>query len=681
MPEYVTPPSYANNYAALLSNLIGNLPGDYRDAQQQQTRIDVSNAFKDGVPKNSDGTINYAAALQMQAQAGDPGAVGQLGPLANTQAYQQQGQVPPPGMGGGAGGPPGAPPAAPMQLPSAPQQQAVAAPPQPSPGPPQQTLAAMVSSVAPDPAKRAQMTRLFSSLLKVDPNAPLTPDQVAQAQRYMVAAKLIPGAPGQLADPVRWDLMSGQGGGTTPQQGAGYYPDTQAGHAAFIKARATALGLDPNLPLGIANAEGLKALSPKNPNSASDVDRNPDGTPFSFGDFQLNVRNGLGNAARAKGIDPADPKQWQASDEFALEQMKTGGLGPWKGDAAVMAYQGGQGGGAPQQGGQPIFPQVPLPYGLSRGQEQQAIARLRQEAEGYAEIPEGRGMQAAAALNKRADDIAESINPRTLKQGEVLVDPYGRTLYAAPSLFQQRETTKESQADDIVDAIVKGEQPPTTAGLYGDAPIVRQKLAQRGFDLTKHMIEYQAAQKQVASLNGPQQVRFVGLANSVVNTIDEVNGLAEQMQLSGIPALNAVELGTYIQTQGNSDNGQLATKYVTAVGVLKEEFANVANGGYAPTEPAWKLANQQVNGNYGVKQLGSSLVEIQRLLKYRLNTMPGMNTIGPGAANPYLPGSGQGAGTQPPSSPGTPPQGATGGALAPGRYKWDPATGDVVPAP
>src|ERR1700691_1239762 len=129
------------------------------------------------------------------------------------------------------------------------------------------------------------------------------------------------------------------------------------------------------------------------------------------------------------------------------------------------------------------------------------------------------------------------------------------------------------------------------------------------------------------------------------------------MQLSGIPALNAAELAAYIQTQGNSPNGQLATNYMTAVGTLKEEFANLANGGYAPTEPAWKLADQQINANYGVKQLASSLNEIQRLIKYRLNAMPGMNTVGPGAANSYLPGSGGGQGAVPPAH-GAPSGGA-----------------------
>ena len=113
-------------------------------------------------------------------------------------------------------------------------------------------------------------------------------------------------------------------------------------HAQFIMDYAKSIGLDPNVALGVANAEGLKAWSAKNPNAGSSVDVGPDGKPFSYGDFQLNVRNGMGNQAIAKGIDPRDGTQWQAADRFALDQMKAGGLDPWKGDAYVKAMRSGQ---------------------------------------------------------------------------------------------------------------------------------------------------------------------------------------------------------------------------------------------------------------------------------------------------------------------------------------------------
>lgn len=204
-------------------------------------------------------------------------------------------------------------------------------------------------------------------------------------------------------------------------------------------------------------------------------------------------------------------------------------------------------------------------------------------------------------------------------------------------------TGEGGDAKAISDAIQSGKQPPVLTGLYKNAKAVRADLARSGFDLTQASLEWSAAQKQIQSLNGPQMVRYSGLAKSVVNTIDEVKDLSKQLKLGGVPIANAAELQTFVQTQGNTEKGQLVTRYLAAVGTLKEEFANLANGGYAPTEPAWALANQQVNGNYGVQQLDASLTEIQRLIRYRLNAIPNFNTLGPGGNNRYTPqGGGQG---------------------------------------
>jgi hypothetical protein len=418
----------------------------------------------------------------------------------------------------------------------------------------------------------------------------------------------------------------------------------------------------------------------------------------------LNVRNGLGTEARSAGIDPADPSQWKAADEFALENMAKGGLGPWKGDQAVSAFQA-QGGGktaprlgdapaaraiaqatqggppaavAPAQGGQTVFPRIPLPKGFT--DPEQAVFAINQEIARRSANPYD---QQVRVLEDYREQIRKDYAPREVRQGESFVDAQGNTVFHAPSAAETKAGDVKSRAADIASAIESGDQPPTLAGLYGVSPAVRQQLSKDGFDLSKHQLEWQGAQKQVASLNGPQQVRFVGLANSVTNTIDEVKELADQMQLSGVPLLNKAELTAYIQTEGNSPNGMLATNYVTAVNTLKEEFANLANGGYAPTEPAWKLADQQINANYGVKQLNSSLGEVQRLIKYRLNAMPGMSAVGPGSANPYMPGSDQGApqtgGPSPQSSGGPRPSAASGGALPAGRYRYDTSTEKLEP--
>jgi hypothetical protein len=215
-----------------------------------------------------------------------------------------------------------------------------------------------------------------------------------------------------------------------------------------------------------------------------------------------------------------------------------------------------------------------------------------------------------------------------------------------------------SNSDAIAQAIIDGKQPPTTTGLYKQGAAVKAKLARQGFDMTSANLEWQAAQKQVHSLNGPQMTRYAGLAKSVVNTIDEVKSLSEQLQNSGVPLANAAKLQAYMQTAGNTPNGQLAAKYLAGINTLKEEFANLAQGGYAPTESAWALANQQINGNYGVQQLSATLTEVQRLIRYRLQGIPNFQTLGPDAPNRYKPdgggGQGHGDGAAKPSVPPPP---------------------------
>jgi hypothetical protein len=121
---------------------------------------------------------------------------------------------------------------------------------------------------------------------------------------------------------------------------------TPAQRDAFNRAYAKSIGLDPNRASGVTRAEGLNA--PGAGPSTVDVEN---GKPFSFGDFQLNTKAGMGVDAEKAGIDPRDPNQWQKANMFAMDQMKKGGLGPWKGDAYVKGQGGGGGGGGSGGGG------------------------------------------------------------------------------------------------------------------------------------------------------------------------------------------------------------------------------------------------------------------------------------------------------------------------------------------
>jgi hypothetical protein len=188
--------------------------------------------------------------------------------------------------------------------------------------------------------------------------------------------------------------------------------------------------------------------------------------------------------------------------------------------------------------------------------------------------------------------------------------------------------------------LLTGNMPPSLVSAYGGsrnlaiAEADKEQMKQTGthFDVSKAEQQYQAAKRFATSLNSTQMVRYQTLANSVVNTIDEVNNLAGEMKLQNIPLVNKVQLSAYINATGaDSTNGQLAARYLSAVNSVKEEFANLANGGYAPTDAAWDLANKQINENYDVNKLNASLFEIQRVINYRTNALTNITAIMPGS--------------------------------------------------
>ena len=96
---------------------------------------------------------------------------------------------------------------------------------------------------------------------------------------------------------------------------------SQTERAAFIRAYAAHIGIDPNTALRVAQSEGFYQFSGDH------------GT--SFGDFQMHVGGGLGDRLRRMGINPADPHSWMQSDKVALDIARREGWSAWHGAARV----------------------------------------------------------------------------------------------------------------------------------------------------------------------------------------------------------------------------------------------------------------------------------------------------------------------------------------------------------
>ncbi len=237
-------------------------------------------------------------------------------------------------------------------------------------------------------------------------------------------------------------------------------------------------------------------------------------------------------------------------------------------------------------------------------------------------------------------------------------------------LRMQQYQDRQDEGNDIAEGIEAGKIPPVPAsmGTYQVKNITEGKLAKDKFDLGKAQLKWAAAMKQVQAQNGAQQSRYYALSNTVEQNIDRVEQLSQQMQNSGITPLNHARLVTLINTAGNTPQGQLASRYLAAITDLKEPLANLANGGYAPTDAAWVQANALVNADYGVLQLKASLDEAKRAIGFRKNAMLANGGYPPGSDNPYS----SAAPTQKPAAPAAPDSQGGGG-----RIKYD-AQGNPV---
>ncbi len=190
--------------------------------------------------------------------------------------------------------------------------------------------------------------------------------------------------------------------------------------------------------------------------------------------------------------------------------------------------------------------------------------------------------------------------------------------YTKPSAIGSK--LSEDNMTSVLNGIEMGNINPDQLSKRGsDYNTILAKGQERGINFAQLSQDWKAAQTLAKTMNSTQMVRFNTLSQTVMGTIDRVISLSDQLKLSGIPLVNAAELGTIKNVEGNSPKGQLIGQYLAALTTLKEEYANFAQGGYAPTESAFKLSNDLINQNYGSAQMRATLEETKRLVNIRRN--------------------------------------------------------------
>lgn len=286
------------------------------------------------------------------------------------------------------------------------------------------------------------------------------------------------------------------------------------------------------------------------------------------------------------------------------------------------------------------------------------------ELQSFAQLPIGKpAKRPGDDVSWQPDDVMVGgkltrvlFNPKTREY----TDQQGNPVVVNPVPPRQPAPTgaDAGEAQELAQQLVDGFLVPSMLSRRGnfnsilaEANRIALRTTGKPYNAARAQTEYAASQRFMSALNGPQQQRFRALAGTVVNTIDEVKELSREMKNSGVPLMNRAKLLAYSQAMGNTEQGQLAAKYIGAVNTLKEEFANLANGGYAPTEAAWHLANQQINGDFGVQQMDAALTEVQRLINYRMQAFESLTPYGVSPTNPAVAGMGGNAPAPAPQSP------------------------------
>jgi hypothetical protein len=220
---------------------------------------------------------------------------------------------------------------------------------------------------------------------------------------------------------------------------------------------------------------------------------------------------------------------------------------------------------------------------------------------------------------------------------------------------QQKAASQKDQAAQIADAIISGEQPPTTTGLgLSMAGPVRAALAAKGYDLTNNYLKYQADLKNVAALNGPAQTRLRQSISQLEPTLDSAQELADKWDGSGFPPLNSATLLAAKNDPTNPEKQALATNLLAQVDHVTAELGQVYMGGNSPTDAAFKLSGSQLSGNWSrptfdaaIKQIKSNLA----LRKASLLQAPSYTDSSGNVTNPGVDGGSAAAtGTAPPAS-------------------------------
>jgi hypothetical protein len=207
----------------------------------------------------------------------------------------------------------------------------------------------------------------------------------------------------------------------------------------------------------------------------------------------------------------------------------------------------------------------------------------------------------------------------------------------------------DDDVNQIVESIYNGLQPPDTKGLYRNTAKVRAGLARKGFDLVHAQEDWQAVQKHIATLNGPQQERLRQSITSANDMLDKIDGLYSDWKKaahnSGFKVINRATLKAMENVPGQA--GAIAHALEAQIADLNADIGNIYMGGNSPTDRGLELASKSLSADWNDETFQLGLKQARTNVRIRYNSIINSQPAGVRDNSPYAPPTPQGGGGKP----------------------------------
>jgi hypothetical protein len=195
-----------------------------------------------------------------------------------------------------------------------------------------------------------------------------------------------------------------------------------------------------------------------------------------------------------------------------------------------------------------------------------------------------------------------------------------------------------SNAKEQVAGMMDGSLPPVLPGRqtkeYNE---IMAEAHRQGYNLTQAVIDWNATQKHISTLNNAQQTRLSQSINALPELLDSVDALASQWKGGRFPALNRANLALAKNGAFGEDVATIARQLDSQIADVTADLGNVYMGGNSPTDHALELAGKSLSGEWSEKVLHDMVKLARSNVTIRQNSIKNTGVAGASPHNPYVP--------------------------------------------